>query len=271
MSKLTKNNFFAAGDDWSEEEMNTAAEIYARRRDVFERLGNSKKDNVLLAIEANNIIDKHGYNSPLYRDFINSTAVVAGWSNSNFRESALAAARGFNRLSGCEADKEFIWKQNPSLSALAKCEHLDNRLVFEFTKAVKAAKKFPTAADVETYNLKGRLPASKTERAEWKQEQSPYSASEPPGQTIDVVSTAVPDTSNTLASVSTEAVVEAETVIKLDETARSLMRLIDALDSLSADDVFARPELIEQLKPYRMQIEGLMSCIESTNRPSFRR
>ena len=164
MSKITKKDFFVVSDDWSKDEIKTASEIYDRRKDVFERLGSSKRDNVLIASEAQLIIDRHGYNSAIYRDFLEGTKCIAGWSDSNYRMHVFRAGKGYLALPGSDADKDFIWKKNPSLSALGRCEDIPHGQRLEFLKILKAQPKFPVTGSVDYYIGNGELPPTVEER-----------------------------------------------------------------------------------------------------------
>ena len=227
MSKLTKNTFLPAGTDWNEEEIKTAAEVFNRRRETFERMSHSKQDNVFVAVEANYIKDKHGFNSALYRDFIAvASEKNAGWSNSNFREHTLSAARGYVLLSGDDNDKKWIWKQNPSMSALAAVENIHPHMIHGLTQALKSGEKFPTRDSISHYGEKQKLLQTAEEKEAWlrlKAEQkvqqrlqeqqdtleSPEETvaedvSEPTAQTIDVVSSVIPDSPDEAVEISTE-------------------------------------------------------------------
>ena len=87
----------------------------------------------------------------------------------------------------------------------------------------------------------------------------------PEPQVVDLPSTAY-------ASVDVEThTAEENELQKLDPVARNVMRLTEALAGLSADDVYGRPELIEEIRPHLHTLEGLVSSIESASRTAFRR
>ena len=162
MTKIIKQTFFTAGEDWSPEEIQTAAEEYNKIKDTLERVAQGKRDTIVIAGAAVRIYEKHGHKSPLYRDFLNNLIQTApGWSDQKFRERAVAAYRGYEALSGSDADKEFIWKLNPSLSALTECQNIHPSDQHEFRKAIKNGSKFPTRAEVASFAKKGYLPVPK--------------------------------------------------------------------------------------------------------------
>ena len=124
----------------------------------------------------------------------------------------------------------------------------------------KAADKKPIPAK----ELKKSLPSSSSNSdapTDWRdnkfsqgQSSTPVPQAQPAitYQTIDIPSN----------SVSTEVVDDVEQVEKLDTTARNVMRLVEVLSSISVDDVFARPELVEQIRPYQGTLDTLNDLVK---------
>ena len=70
---------------------------------------------------------------------------------------------------------------------------------------------------------------------------------------------------------SSEASSQEDQFSKLDPTERKVMKLVEALEDISVDDIYARDDLIDKLKPVSQTIEGLLSCVQTTSGRAFRR
>tara|TARA_R110002012_G_scaffold233207_1_gene406289 strand:+ start:1066 stop:2004 length:939 start_codon:yes stop_codon:yes gene_type:complete len=242
MSKLSKKDFFVYGDDRSPEEVKSIDKRYNDHKDEYERLGSSKRDNVLCATDGLFLLDEFGENSHEYKTWLESMKVKsAGWANHDYRKAVLNAGRGFNSLTGVESEKEWIWKQNPSMSALGAVRDIPPQMMYNLTSTLKGRTKFPTKELVDNYREKEKFLLSAEEkkaneqaRAEERKEREvadAYLASQraefaknkaetASTQTIDVVSMATKVSSNEPKSSPTPSpvsAVEEESPLEIDE------------------------------------------------------
>ena len=254
MTKITKETFFTAGQDWSPEEVQTAAEEYNKIKDTLERVSEAKRDTVVLAGAVTRILDKHGRNSPLYRDFVSSIITNApGWHDENFRKRAIAAYRGYEAMPGSDADKEFIWKLKPSLSALTECQNIHPSQQFDFRKVLKTGVKFPTQKQIEAF-AQGRKLTSKTTTPYIAPEQ-PVAASAP---VIEPEPYVVSEQPSEVSCNQAEPInITAQVVVVENPQQVLINQLIECYQKLNLDELFVNKEQLEQLKPYLSQMETL--------------
>ena len=170
MSKLSTNSFFSGLSALSPEEDATAREEFNRIKDSLERKTKVTFDNLMIAGSLCRMRDKHGRNSNIYNNFINAlTEVDDCWNDKFFRLRWVEAYRGYESIAGSDADKEFIFKLNPSASALKSCQFLPGDKCYRIIKELKSVESFPSAAAVERYgktgnfNTKASLPTPREE------------------------------------------------------------------------------------------------------------
>lgn len=259
MTKITTNTFFAASNDWSQAEIETAAEEYNKIKDTLERVALGKRDTVVLAGAAVRIFEEHGENSPLYKDFLESLKQNApGWHDKFFRARAYDAYRGYNALAGADSDKEFVWKLKPSLSALTECQNIHPSQQYDFLKDLKSKDKFPTKDAVSNFASGKRLTSTKTPTYEapptpvYQQEPTPYLEPEPTQQSEPINITA-------------------QVVLPEEPQQAVVDQLIECLQKMNLDELYCNEEQLKQLKPYLIQMETLYGMVQqtSTNRPTY--
>ena len=268
MTKITKNTFFTAGEDWDEQEIQTAAEEYNKIKDTLERVSQGKRDTVILAGAVVRILNKHGNNSPLYRDFINNLVQAApGWNDADFRRKAYDAYRGFESLSGTDKDKEFIWKLKPSLSALTECQSIHPSQQYKFREQLKDSTKFPTRDAVSSFAGGRKLSGTSKATAYTSTptpSTTPYVAPEAPSATPEPCLAEVVEEQQPINI--TPSVVE---VFNPEQVL--IEQLIECYQKLNIDELYSNEVLLEQLKPYRFQMEALFEMVNQnkTNRPNY--
>ena len=170
MSKLTTNTFFSGLSALSPEEDATAREEFDRIKDSLERKTKISYDNIMIAGSLCRMRDKHGRNSNIYINFISQLSEFdESWNDKFFRLKWVEAYRGYESIAGSDADKEFIFKLNPSASALKSCQFLPGEKGYRIIKELKSVESFPSAAAVERYgktgnfNTKASLPTPREE------------------------------------------------------------------------------------------------------------
>ena len=266
MTKITKNTFFTAGEDWSEQEVQTAAEEYSNIKDTLERVAQGKRDTVVLAGAAIRIFEKHGQKSPLYRDFLNSLAQNApGWNDADFRRKAYDAYRGYEALSGTDSDKEFIWKLKPSLSALTECQRIHPSQQYKFREQLKDSTKFPTRDAVSSFAGGKKLSGTSkvtTYTSAPIPTATPYVAPEVPFATPEPC----------LADVVQEPINVTPSIVEVVNPQQVLIeQLIECCQKLNLDELYSNEEQLELLKPYRFQMESLYEMVNQNKsiRPNY--
>ena len=267
MTKITKNTFFTAGEDWSEQEVQTAAEEYSKIKDTLERVAQGKRDTVILAGAAIRIFQRHGQKSPLYRDFLISLAQNApGWSDADFRRKAFDAYRGYEALAGSDDDKQFIWKLKPSLSALTECQRIHPSQQYEFLQSLKSADKFPTQKQIDALAQGKKLPSKST--TPYKAPEQPVAASESVSEPEPyVVSTEPVEASYDHQPEPIDVTPVAAQVI--DPQEELVHQVVHVLMSLDMDTLFTREDLLDLLRPYAQQAE-MLADLSKSSKPTNR-
>jgi hypothetical protein len=154
---ITTKDFFVL-NTLTPEELITAQEEFNKIQPCLERKLKATYDNLMIAGTLSRVRDKHGRNSTIYNNFVQALGQFdEEWSDKDFRLKWVEAYKGYEALPGCEADKEFIFKLNPSRAALRQIRFLPStgNRHYNILKELKSVSEFPSAAAVERYGKYG--------------------------------------------------------------------------------------------------------------------
>ena len=196
-----------------------------------------------------------------------------GWGQMTISEN-YTAFKEYNRLHSLEVPEYKELAENASVSHLLEFSRAtDKTVLYDAYKTLKQTGKMPSVKKVQAHKL-GYTNNKFESRGGGRGYESSNSLPQTPS-----TSTYTPqvEPERVLIDVTPEpsipevaAVVEGESLQKLDPTERTVMRLIETLQELSLDDVYVRPDLLNQIKPYHQQLEALTSLIESSRATNFR-
>ena len=156
MSKALTHIFFSGLSTLSPEEDATAREEFNKIKDCLERKTKVTYDNIMIAGSLRRMREKHGRNSNIYINFIESLAAVdESWSDKDYRLKWVEAYRGYESIAGSDEDKAFLFKLNPSASALKACQFLPGDKGYKIVKELRSVESFPSATAIERYGKYG--------------------------------------------------------------------------------------------------------------------
>ena len=268
MSKLTVQETFFGLSDLPPEQLQTAHELYPELKEPLERLVKNSRDQITIGRALRTIHQRHGKHSEVYMGFLASLKEQSDqWSNDHYRDNIGRALNGYEAMAGSDADKEFIWKLNPSLSALAKVQTIHPSDQYKFLMELKDQKKFPTAAGVDTFAARKRLPSGskpKTTQVSNLQFSQPTVSEEAP-VAYEVPHQVVESTieSNPVGGLSRSPVQQAEVVetkpLTDFEKFASACDLIKSIRDLDALNVDAAALSLAQAMSYQLDVLHSMS------------
>lgn len=229
-------------------------EIETKRKSL---IGDLKITSVLLKAK-----EAFPQNSKGHQALIGYFEEEFGWDKF-YRARLKKALSGYNKFLNCP-DFEKVVHHFKSVAQLMAVDDLREGKRYELFEWMKKEAKAPSAQMIRDLNQR-KLPKATTnttnpsipkQTQSWQEHtfEVPVPQAQPAitYQTIDIPSN----------SVSTEVVDDVEQVEKLDTTARNVMRLVEVLSSISVDDVFARPELVEQIRPYQGTLDTLNDLVK---------
>lgn len=268
MSKIQLQEIGFDTYEYTDEERETLDELVSENYEVLKRKSNSLADNIMIAGMLVKAEERHDKNSLIYRSILDWVKEVdPAWTSKDYRLQMRRAYSGYLKLAGSEEEKAKLLPKLKSVSALAEIRLIDDADAYDFTKMVLKYKEPLTQSDVKTWTN----PKKQNQWNKYNNSSANYSAPKlQPAKPVEQVPAS--DQTITLPSTSVTADTaepnEVEDYQKLDPTSRNLMRLVQALEELDTEEVYGRPELIEQLKPHQFKLESLVSSI--SNRPSMR-
>jgi len=281
MSKLTINNFFQAGDDWTEGEIHFYAEHLHPDKAVYDNLSEGTKSLILAALHGLAIKDKFGQQSCLYRDWkAGMEQSVPGFEERQYRDQVLSAAKGYQNLAGSTEDALHIFKKNPKLSQLAALRSLSGRRCHEIHKALKAEDTMPSASDITAFQKRGYFPVDKEHRKLLQAEEAKAATQlqqedecleqqpAPSHQTIDVMSSRVSEPPEEAEQESTEETItnllsEYQPQEEPLDTAKPLVyELDDLVNQVRAFHQMYCDASIEERRSCRVQLDNLHKVLD---------
>ena len=280
MTKITLFNY----DALTAEELVTAKEEEKFLKDAISRLSYSRQDHLTVAHSLYKIRQKHGYQSNLYMDSLEAIKQnVEGWDDKFFRQRIFNAYKGYMALPGSWEDKEFIFKLNPSMSALTECQFIQGEKRMEFLQSLKKLKKFPTLKQIGAGNASAPKPQPSVSSgavadnqfvySDWKQSEVANSLPQIPADPEPYTST-TPVTAEfempTAQEMQPVNITPIATHIE-DEQEHLLRQMIVCLEKINMDELFVSDERKALIRPYSQQLEMLhdMATSIKSNRPAY--
>ena len=269
MSNLQLQSFGFETIDYSSEELDTFTRLVAENKDVLERKSQSIVDNLRIAAMLSEFKALHTSDSLLFKSFLDWLADKdLAWASRNFRATMSKAWKGYQALAGTEEEKHKMLSSIRSVSALGAILEINQDHLYEFSNEILKSKDVYTAQRISSWKKASKPKRQST--ADYYKSDTPSATPAPPAEPESkTVSPSTPQlqepvidvTANTLKVVTDEVFTE-------DEIKRAKVdALVELLKDIDSEFVSFDKDCIDKLKPYRYQLEALVTAAERQFKP----